>query len=196
MPALIEVTLPAPVEDVWAHLRDPALIRRWFGWEYEGLAHEIGVIFLQEAAVDEPSWTVRWDDGMQDGDRIQLAGDGERTTLRVVRGAPEAGYDPIAEGWISFVQQLRFALERHPGEDRRTLRLGPTSPARLPPETAGEVYFRTEHQLGLVVDDGLLVAWEKPADAEPPDGAASMVLSSYGDARPDEAAWRAWWDSR
>ena len=43
---LIEVELPAPVEEVWAHLRDPGFIRRWFGWEYEGLEGEIEFIFL------------------------------------------------------------------------------------------------------------------------------------------------------
>lgn len=43
---LIEVELPAPGEEVWAHLRDPGLIRRWFGWEYEGLEGEIEFIFL------------------------------------------------------------------------------------------------------------------------------------------------------
>ena len=43
---LIEVELPAPVEEVWAHLRDPGFIRRWFGWEYEGLEGEIEFIVL------------------------------------------------------------------------------------------------------------------------------------------------------
>jgi hypothetical protein len=40
-PMLIEVALPVPVDEVWAHLREPALIRRWFGWDYDGLEREI-----------------------------------------------------------------------------------------------------------------------------------------------------------
>ena len=46
---LIEVTVPASVEEVWAHLHEPALIRRWFGWEYDGLTREIEIIFVEGA---------------------------------------------------------------------------------------------------------------------------------------------------
>jgi len=218
---LIEVSLPAAVEEVWAHLRDPALIRRWFGWEYDGLAHEIDVIFLQEAAVDDPSHSLQWDDGMQRGDRIELEPDGDGTILRLTRPAlaAEEGWDAIGEGWISFVQQLRFAIGFHRGVDRRTLYLSGPAPsddafpiaATLGLDAAGEryealagpgeqlsgaVFFRTEHQLGLTVDQlgpGLLLLAEAPAAARPPHGAASLTLTGYGGAQPDEAAWRAWW---
>ena len=185
MPPLIELTLAAPLEEAWPHLREPALIRRWFGWEYDGLAQEIDVIFLQEAAVDEPSHTLSWGDGVQEGDRIELRADGDRTVLGLIH-SPQDGFDPIAEGWISFVQQLRFALERHPGEERRTLRL--SGPAGEPP--AGEEYFRTEHQAGLVVDGALAVI-----AADPSRGTATLTINAFG-APPDEAAWRAWWQAR
>lgn len=207
--ALIELTLPVEIDEAWAHLREPALIRRWFGWDYEGLDHEIEVIFLQEAAVDDVSHTLRWDDGMQEGDRIELAGGGVETILRVVRASGAEGYDDISEGWISFAQQLRFALERHRGEDRRTLRLSRSEGAGPRPgltdaaagaryktvaagPISGEVLFRMEHQLGLTVDqlgDGLLLLTEKPGG-----GSASLTLTTYGAAQPDEAAWRAWWE--
>jgi len=51
------------------------------------------------------------------------------------------------EGWLTFFQQLRFYLERHPGQDRRTVHVA----------TAGEEWFRSEHQSGEVRDDGALV---------------------------------------
>jgi len=44
----IEVTVAAPVATVWEHLRDPGLIGRWHGWDYEedgGLAGEIDLIY-------------------------------------------------------------------------------------------------------------------------------------------------------
>jgi uncharacterized protein YndB with AHSA1/START domain len=43
---VIELTLPGRPDEVWRHLREPALISRWFGWDYEGLGHEIDVIFF------------------------------------------------------------------------------------------------------------------------------------------------------
>jgi hypothetical protein len=93
---------------------------------------------------------------------------------------------------MTFTQQLRFALERHPGEERRTVRLtGESVPeidlagiASVPPgeryETsipqgeniAGEVWFRSKHQTGLTVErygDGLLVVTE-----------AEALISTYG----------------
>jgi hypothetical protein len=223
---LIEVTIRAPVDDVWDHLRDPLLIRRWFGWEYDGLSEEIDGIFGEWAEADEDARSLRWEEG---GDRFELEPEGDNTRLRVTRSA-SGSYDDIGEGWISFVQQLRFALDRHAGEDRRTLylsspaaasqtlpvaeTLGLDAAARAPvgarydatagpgDSIAGEIWFRTEHQLGLTVDqlgDGLLLVTEKPAAAKPPHGAASLTLSVYGPvaaARLDDrrARWNAWWE--
>ena len=186
-----ELTLPAQPDEVWRHLREPALISRWFGWDYEGLGHEIDVIFLQEARVDDRGHVLEWGDGMQEGDRIELEDLGVETRLRVTRGAPAEGYDDVAEGWITFAHQLRFAIERGGREPRRTLHL--TAPAAVPgaaalaAELPGAPWYRTEHQTGIVTRDGLLVVWEKPST-----GSAAMTLSRFGGA-PDEAAWRAWW---
>jgi uncharacterized protein YndB with AHSA1/START domain len=178
---LIEVTLPAPVETVWRALRDPAELRRWFGWDYDGIDDEIRCIFDENARVSEADRTLRWDEG----DELALHADGDRTVLRVTRAAPADGaswddvYDDISEGWITFVQQLRFMLDRHQGQDRRTLfldghavdvdtfpvdaALGLTEAAALAPgspyETiaatgealSGEVWFHTPHQFGLSV---------------------------------------------
>ena len=50
---IAELTLPCEPDVAWRHLREPELIRRWFGWDYEGLGHEIDVIFMQEVSVDD-----------------------------------------------------------------------------------------------------------------------------------------------
>ena len=91
---LIELTLPAEIGDAWPYLRDPALIRRWFGWDYDGLEHEIDVIFLQEATVDDADHVLQWGDGIQDGDRIELADGGVQTIVRVFRNPPRRASTP------------------------------------------------------------------------------------------------------
>ena len=186
-----ELTLPAQPDQVWRHLREPALISRWLGWNYDGLGHEIDVIFLQEVRVDDRAHVLEFGDGIDDGDRIELEDLGVETVLRITRGAPVDGYDDIAEGWITFAHQLRFAVERGGRAERRTLHL--TAPEAVPgaaalaAELPGAPWYRTEHQAGIVTKDGLLAVWEKP-----PSGSAAMTLSSFG-GPIDEPHWRAWW---
>jgi uncharacterized protein YndB with AHSA1/START domain len=141
-PVIVEVAIAAPVETVWRALRDPAEIRRWFGWDYEGLDEEIRFIFLQEAKADDEAHVL--DGGA--GGTIALEAQGDRTIVRVTR-ATSAEYDEVNEGWLTFVQQLRFYLERHPGQDRRT--------EHVP--TSGEEWFSSENQRGTVRQDGALV---------------------------------------
>ena len=90
---IAELTLAAQPDEVWRHLREPALISRWFGWDYEGLGHEIDVIFLQEARVDDRGHVLEWGDGLEDGDRFELEDLGVETRLRVIRAAPVDGYE-------------------------------------------------------------------------------------------------------
>jgi len=186
-----ELTLPAQHDHVWRHLREPALISRWFGWDYEGLGHEIDVIFLQEPSVDDRGHVLEWGDGIQESDRIELEDQGVEAVLRVTRGAPADGYDDLAEGWITFAHQLRFALERGGRAERRTLHLAAAEAApgasALAAELPGAPWYQTELQAGIVTKDGLLALWEKP-----PARSAAMTLTSFGDAI-DEAPWRAWW---
>jgi uncharacterized protein YndB with AHSA1/START domain len=175
---LIALTLAADADEVWRHLREPELIRRWFGWDYDGLDDEIDLIFLREAIAT--GHELRW----PDGDRIALAPQGARTVIRIHRERT-GGHDQIAEGWISFAHQLRFALEHHPGEERTTLRLAGGRPRwNLP----GDPYFASEHQVGAIVDGALLIV------AAEVDRSAAMTLSAY-ETKPDEARWRAWWES-
>ena len=118
-----------------------------------------------------------------------------------MRAAPTDEYDAVNEGWLTFVHQLRFSLEPQPGQDRRTVYL---SGARrlfeqLAQATAatgdgltGTVWLRSEHQLGLTVDDwgeDLLMLSDSAA-----------ILSTSGLEEESRQAlaerWSRWWDER
>jgi hypothetical protein len=173
------VTVAASPDRVWHALRDRDELRRWHGWAYDGLDAEIELIYFTEATVDETTRTLT-----TGGTRIELAphGTGTAVTFRMV--APpddpvwESWYDSIRGGWTTFAQQLRYALERHPGEDRETRYL--EGPRRHPDTTGdryalagrtGEVWFRAEGQLGLTV-----VEWGDGLAVLTPEGA---VLTGY-----------------
>jgi hypothetical protein len=126
--------------------------------------------------------------------------------------APDTDWDDVFEdvtqGWMAFTQQLRFALERHPNQPRRTLYLSGTprsAGARtatavlglaalgapgtrysvaVPGESlAGEVWHRGRHQLGVSVDgwgDGLLVLLERPPSERRPRGGSQAIVTTYG----------------
>ncbi len=129
----------------------------------------------------------------------------------------EAIYDDVDEGWATFLHTLQFRLERHPDDERRTgfwwgrtidaygprpvVALGLDLLDELQPgepyeatlssgdELAGEVWFRTPHQVGVTVEawgDGLLVVAESPS-LHPPHAAAMVVANLYdvGDAERD-----------
>jgi uncharacterized protein YndB with AHSA1/START domain len=142
-PVIVEVGVAAPADTVWRALREPTEIRRWFGWDYDGLEDEIRFIFAEASTADDEAMVL---DGGPGG-TIALEAQGERTVVRVTRPVPEGDYDEVNEGWLTFVQQLRFYLERHPGRDRRTVHVA----------TSGEEWFRSENQVGYVRDDGSLV---------------------------------------
>jgi uncharacterized protein YndB with AHSA1/START domain len=214
----IEVTVAAPVDVVWAALRDKNTIRHWHGWEYEGLDDEIDLIYFDHMTEDAEARTLT----VQEGDHIRLEPDGDRTRVTLTRAPKgvnpdwDAYYDDITEGWITFLQQLRFAVERRPGVPRRTVFLSGHNksgrslaedlglPAHLTLEDAKtELWYRADHQLGVTVDawgGGLLVvASTGPTDAKP-DGTAMAVLSTYGLSDVELAdltsRWQAWWTER
>ena len=205
---LVEVTVPAPADAVWAALRDPQQIRNWFGWDTDGLKDEIDFIFFTHAEADDERRVV---DFVGVNDRYEVEARGDTSIVRVVRSAPAGDwsdvYDGMIEGWISFTWQLAFAFARHPGQTRRTLFFsgpprrpgsalslldleaapGPGEPWSMPlgPEARakGEVWFRARHQIGVTVEawgDGLLVALDQPADEKHPRGMTLLTLTTYG----------------
>ncbi|MGW6378626.1 SRPBCC family protein [Rhodococcus sp. NPDC055112] len=209
---VIETTIAAEPERVWPALRDPALIRRWHGWEYDGpggLDDEIREIYIDGADADAATLTLT----AQGGDRFTLRPASEGTVVRITRSAkgshPEWDdwYEDVTEGWTTFLQQLKFAMERHDLAERHTLYLdGPTSGATAmellgvagitgPPGSAytalvatgdalsGTVWFRSPKQLGLTVDalgPGLLILAIQPQNEQRPGGGAQIILSGYG----------------
>ncbi|GAA0594931.1 hypothetical protein HPO96_07265 [Kribbella sandramycini] len=215
----IVVTVAAPVDAVWDALRDRDKIRHWHGWEFEGpqggLEEEIDLIYFTQTAEEGTTLTM----GSGDEIVVEPVEGGSRVTLTrgPLAGNPEwdAYYDDITEGWITFMHQLRFAVERHPGEPRRTLfysgtgdvdpiaELGiPASELELPGgRVHSEVFYTSEHQVGVTVDawgNGLLVLSHIPPGDAKPDGATMAVLTLYGDVDRDQldAAWQSWWDER
>src|SRR4051794_30107756 len=118
----VEVVVMAPREVVWRALTDPTEINRWFGWDYDGIGEEIRMFFVDGVTLAPPDRIVL---GMEQ--TIEVVAYGPRTVVRVVRPGPLAHassddlYDELIRGWHGFFVQLRHYLERHPGEDRRTL---------------------------------------------------------------------------
>jgi hypothetical protein len=166
-PFRVEVTVDAGSGAVWRWLTEVEEIRQWFGWDYDGLDAEIRFIFVEHAVLVPP-------------DRIELSADGtieledlgEQTTIRAVQpGEPDDGYDPIEEGWVTFLHQLRHRIARHAGARRRTIYLtGSADAAAL--ELPGEPWHASRYQRGTDVDGTLVVVWGDGSDA-------SLVVTTY-----------------
>jgi uncharacterized protein YndB with AHSA1/START domain len=209
--ALIEVTIAAPADEVWRSLRDRERIAQWFGWEYDSLEAEIEHIFITHGRGDDATRTLSFGKG----DRIEVEPRGAGCVLRIVRPAPTADHDwedifeDVTQGWIAFLLQLRFAVERHATDKRRTLFLSGSPqganrllagrafglPATGAPGTAyavtaptgdalaGRIWHRGRHQLAVTVDgvgDGLLIAMDRAPDAKYPHGHSQLILTTYG----------------
>ena len=175
----LSVLVNADAEQVWLMLREPARTAKWHGWETEGLAEEIQHIYYTDA-VEGPDH-LRLELG--GGDVFTLEPHADGTLLTLTRGQAKgelAKHDAdISEGWATFLQQLKFALERHPKAPRRTIFVDGTSSAHTklwdalgidtgwlpdpgePYELAlttgatltGKVWYRSDTQLGLTVAD-------------------------------------------
>ena len=229
----MEVTLPAPFDVVWRWVRDPDLIRRWHGWEDPGLDDEIKFMYVDKAQPDEDERSLRIGNHLfafesrGDSTVVRLT----RAAPAVGQEWTDEYYGMVEQGWTIFVEQLRLALARHADAERRTVFLygkrpdatttaaalglspaGALAPgsrysATLPTgdDVAGEVWFVTDHELGVTVDgwgDGLLVVatGHGGAGGDTGPGAPSMVvITTYGmtDAAVDDLhdRWTAWWSA-
>lgn len=217
---ILEVTVSAPVDDVWRALREPAQIAKWFGWDADSLPSEIEYIFVTHANVDDAAHTIKWDG--QPGFEVEARG--SETVVRLVRAAPAADaswedvFDDLTQGWIAFIYQLKLFLERHAADQRRTiffagapkegellllpaLNLTSASTAVLlsPLKLEGTVYYRTRFQLGISVPsygDGLVLIIDAPPTTKNPRGAVSLTITTYGMSDADfaaaESTWRSW----
>ncbi|SDK54544.1 hypothetical protein SAMN05216298_0487 [Glycomyces sambucus] len=201
----IQVTVAAPADEVWRALRDRTRVRQWHGWDAPELDAEIDSIYFGDIEEDAEKRTLT----ANGGDRFAVEADGDGARVVLTR-APLSGdpawdvyYDEITEGWTTFLHQLRFAVERASGARRRTLlftghdradvldRLGLKAVAELAPgsrytasaegrDLAGEVWFRSAHQLGVTVDawgEGLLVVTGLPGPGTA--GTPMLLLSTF-----------------
>ena len=199
----IEVTIGAPIDVVWQALREPDQIRRWHGWHTDGLAEEIKLIYETGAHETDRPYALE----VGPTDLFELAEVEGGTRVRIIRSEPDPGsewasyFDDVTEGWTSFLHQLRFMLEHHPHEERRTAFFSAEGTTSTPddliadsPAANGSQWFSADNQRGVVVDDlgpGLLIVG---ATAK---GGAMAILTTYSQ---DNAAfeqtseeWATWW---
>jgi uncharacterized protein YndB with AHSA1/START domain len=191
-PFRVEVSVDAPRDVVWRALTEPEQIRHWFGWEYDGLDDEIDVFFVKRARVVPPDRIE-----MGDGSLIELEElDPNRTLIRAIKpGDLDAAdwqdvYGDIEEGWITFFNQLRHRLERHPDSNRRMI-IRKADLAGLP-ELPGEPWHESRFQRGADADGILAIVFAKP------NGGEAMLLVTTYDLDDDtfaatEQRWDAWW---
>ena len=129
---VVSVDIPLPGDVVWDHVRKPELIRRWYGWDRDDLDEDIERIFVEHAEVEHdhvPGTSIRrlrWHH--HEDLELRCRDDNPGHTLVTVHRAGrdlsvsfDGVRDVVDENWISSVEQLRFALTVHPGEERRTL---------------------------------------------------------------------------
>jgi hypothetical protein len=125
----VEVSVPTGRDEVWDALTQTPLLHQWFGWDYDGLGAEIQQIFIDEATLIAPERM-----GWADGSFLEVTGDDDASTIRVVReGDPSVDpdqYDGVEEGWRAFLVQLAFLLGERPKGLRRTLYLTGETTAR------------------------------------------------------------------
>lgn len=210
----LSVVINADAPQVWTMLREPSKVAQWHGWQAEDLDAEIKEIYFSSDVEESPDHTSLTVHG---GDTFELHPEPNGTRVAVTRGAMDhdsewAAWDEdITQGWLTFLQQLRFALERHPHGKRHTLflhlaegpgsaieKLGladlpePGKPYELTLGTgeaiSGKVWYRTSHQVGLTVHsyaehgEGLLVVADHPAIKDVrQEGEGSLVIASTYD---------------
>lgn len=175
----------APVEVVRRALTEPALIRRWFGWDAAGLDPEIEQIFVER----DPGITVAKAPG--------------GTRLEVGRLGDGGGWSPVDEGWRMFFEQLRYALEHQALAPRRTIHLdGVASPALALAGAEGELWHEDAFQRGVLTGaqgDELVVLTARDGLGGGAPTHMTVTVTTYG---LDAAAfavthrrWSSWWTS-
>ena len=140
------VVLPVSLRDAWPYFREPDLILEWHGWEYGagGLDKEIKQIYLDEARVGEDHRRIHFGTHFFDFDE---EADATRVDVHRAPSSEDAEWreslPDIDEGWLSFLQQLRFRLERHQADSRRTIFVSGTPGIRRSRRSRWSVWGRS-----------------------------------------------------
>jgi hypothetical protein len=182
-PFEVTTEIDAPIVTVWRALTVPAIVHEWFGYDYDGLDAEIQAIFAAGPQLTEPT-KMEFDDGSS----IQLAADGPRTIVRAVLPGSltdaqwEDLYDDIAEGWRTFLEQLRFLLETRPSGQRRTLYLtGKASGAQVAGLVSGKPWYSGRRQRHCVEPQGHLLALAVDQDLAGTEiGSVNLLITTFG----------------
>jgi uncharacterized protein YndB with AHSA1/START domain len=196
-PYRVEVTVDAPRDEVWRALTELEQIRHWFGWEYDGLDDEIRFIFIDNATPEPPDRIVLGPD-----DQIELEDHGGRTLIRITRSGDLDAAEwqdvvgEIEEGWITFLNQLRHRIARHPHAQRRTIFLSGTVIPRALSSLEGELWHETPYQRGVDIDGTLVVPMAKAPLTSNEPAEAMIVVTTYDlddrDFAAAEAHWTSW----
>jgi uncharacterized protein YndB with AHSA1/START domain len=223
----LSVVINADAPQVWTMLREPSKVAQWHGWDADDLAKEINEIYFGDNVAEAPDHTSLTTDG---GDVFELKPVPTGTLVSVTRAAMDhnsewAAWDEdITQGWLTFLQQLRFALERHPHGKRHTTffqvpgesgsaieKLGLSNVPKpgenyeltlgTGEEIAGKVWYRSNHQVGLTVHgyaehgDGLLIVADQPVIEDVrTKGGSLVIISTYDLGASKLESIRALWD--
>jgi hypothetical protein len=194
----VEMPIQAGRDKVWEAVTKPAVLHRWFGWDYVGLDAEIQQIFVK--AVTKVAREKRM--GWADGSYLEIIGDAGRSVVRAVREGPAAAgpdhFDAIEEGWRAFLVQLRFLLEHNPQGVRRTIYLTGESTGRAALAMVDGDWQRVGARVAWTVDpDAHLVvaAGNQPLDSSSPSR-QQIIVSTYALSDADFAACRDGWAKR
>ncbi len=185
----VEVALPAGRDVVWDAVTQLPVLRQWFGWDYDGLEKEIEQIFVTEATLLAPERM-----GWADGSYLEVTGDDDRSTVRVVRESTHRvdadRYDAIEEGWRAFLTQLRFYVGEWPAGARRTVYLtGETTGRQARGLVKGDWTSAGSRMSWIADPDGHLVVVGSHAHLGSPDAShIEVIVSTYG---LDDAAFDA-----
>jgi hypothetical protein len=178
------VLMPAAPATVWPHLREPELLRRWFGWHGPEFEDEIDGLSGGFSTVEQEGRAVAIGDH-----RMVLREVGAGTELRVSRVGGSGEHDAeIDEGWVTFLEQLRYVVTVQPVGARHTLMIPGAPTTDIPWEH--EEWARSTHQRTVVVPawGRVQVATVRPAPGGP---AARVVVNGYGRSDDDAAAQHA-----
>ncbi len=182
-------SMTAPPATVWQYLRDPELLRRWFGWHGPEFEDEIAGLSGAFSVVEHEGRAVMIGDH-----RMELQEVGPGTELRISRvGESDEHGIEIAEGWVTFLEQLRYVVTVQPAGARHTFMV-PGAPATDMPWDSEE-WARSPRQRTVLVPawGQVQVATVQPTAGGP---AARVVVNGYGrtddEAAEQHAAIAAW----